>query len=139
MLEKFRRQNPDHVDALASLGYVAIEHGRLEEAEAPLNARSVFSRITCPCFYDYARLALKRRDYEEAAARLQRVVLKDRRTRQAHYQLFLAYSRLKQPEKRRLNLAEFKRLKLLRKVRQNVISREAAHTAMLGQSQMQGV
>src|SRR5205807_8164693 len=36
ILEKFIAAHPDHVDALSSLGYVAIEQGRLDDAKARL-------------------------------------------------------------------------------------------------------
>jgi Flp pilus assembly protein TadD len=65
--------------------------------------------------YDYARLAMKERNYAEAATRLQQVVLKNPTHTSAHYQLFLAYTRLKQTEKAQAELAEFKRLDALEK------------------------
>src|SRR5260370_7100041 len=34
--ERFLSGHPDHVDALASLGYLAIEQGRFNDAEGPL-------------------------------------------------------------------------------------------------------
>jgi tetratricopeptide (TPR) repeat protein len=115
LIEKFLLKQPDNIDALASLGYVAIEQGRLEDAEAPLKRALALDPANVPVLYDYARLALKRREYEEAAARLSRVIEKNPTHTQAHYQLFLAYSRLKQPEKAQVELAEFKRLEALEK------------------------
>ena len=64
---------------------------------------------------DNARLAIKRRNNAEAAARLERVVAKNPTHTAAHYQLFLMYSRLKQPEKAEAELKEFKRLDALEK------------------------
>src|SRR5262249_2763646 len=62
-LEKFVSAHPDNAEALASLGYVAIEQGRLEDAEAPLKKALAVDSKNVPAMYDYARLALKRRDY----------------------------------------------------------------------------
>jgi tetratricopeptide (TPR) repeat protein len=115
ILEKFLATHPDHVDALSSLGYVAIEQGRLDDAEAPLMHALQISPEEIPVLYDYARLALKRREYAEAVRRLEKVVNKLPTLTQAHYQLFLAYSRLKQADKAQIELAEFKRLEALEK------------------------
>jgi rhomboid protease GluP len=114
-LERFLVKHPVHVDALASLGYVSIEQGRLDEAEAPLKRALSLDPDDVPVLYDYARLAFKRRDYQEAAVRLQKVVAKNPAQTQAHYQLFLTYSRLKQTEKAQAELLEFKRLESLEK------------------------
>ena len=73
-LESFLAKHPDHVDALASLGYVAIEQGRLEDAETPLKRALALDSNNVPVLYDYARLAVKRRDYAEAVTRLQREI-----------------------------------------------------------------
>ena len=132
MLEQFIAKDPNHVDALASLGYVAIEQGRLDAAEAPLKRALQLAPDEVPVLYDYARLAIKRRDYAEAAARLQRVIEKYPALTQAHYQLFLAYTRLKQPEKAQTELAEFKRLEALEKqVQQERIVDEKLRTQQM--------
>ncbi|MGB9180552.1 MAG: tetratricopeptide repeat protein, partial [Pyrinomonadaceae bacterium] len=99
----------------ASLAYVSIEQGLLEDAEAPLKHALQLEPDEVPVLYDYARLAVKRRDYAEAVARLSRVVEKFPTLTQAHYQLFLAYTRLKQTDKAQVELAEFKRLEALEK------------------------
>jgi len=114
-LEKFLTRNPDNVDALASLGYVAIEQGRFEEAEAPLRHALNLDPNNVPVLYDYARLALKERNFAEAALRLQQVVVRSPAHTAAHYQLFLAYTRLKQTEQAQQELTEFKRLDALEK------------------------
>ena len=140
-LEKFVAKHPDHVEALASLGFVNIETGRFEEAEAPLNRGLRLDPKNVPVLYDYARLAVKRRDYTEAVTRLRRIIDIYPAHTQAHYQLFLAYSRLKQTEKAQIELAEFKRLEALeRQVKQERIQDEKLRTQqMLGQSPSEGL
>lgn len=136
LLERFLTQQPNHIDALASLGYVSIEQGRLDEAEAPLSRALKLDPQNVPVLYDYARLAIKRRDYAEAAIRLQRVISMAPANAQAHYQMFLAYSRLKQTDKAQTELAEFKRLEALEKqVKQERNLDERLRTQqMLGQT-----
>jgi len=134
-LESFLAKHSDHVDALASLGYVAIEQGRLEDAEAPLKRALSFDPNNVPVLYDYARLAVKRRDYNEAVIRLQRVIERQPAHTQAFYQLFLAYTRLKQTDKAQTMLAEFKRLEALDKQSQQerIMDDKLRTQQMLGQ------
>lgn len=134
-LEKFLLKNPDHVDALGSLGYVAIEQGRLEDADGPLRRALSLDPRNSAVLYDYARLAVKRRDYPEAVVRLQRVIEKNPAMAQAQYQLFLAYTRLKQPEQAQSALAEFKRLDLLEKqtTQERILDEKLRTQQMLGQ------
>ena len=103
------------MDALASLGYIAIEQGRLDDAEAPLKRAIALDPKNAAVLYDYARIPVKRRDYAEAVARLRRVVEENPAHTQAFYQLFLSYTRLKEKEKADAALAEFKRLEALEK------------------------
>jgi tetratricopeptide (TPR) repeat protein len=129
LLERFLERQPDFIDALASLGYVAIEQGRLDDAEAPLKRALSLEPGNVPVLFDYARLAVKRRQYEEAVNRLRRVIEKNPTHTQAHYQLFLAYSRLKQAAPAAEQLAEFKRLQELEKqVTQERITDEKLRT-----------
>jgi len=136
ILEKFVGTHPDHVDALSSLGYVAIEQGRLDDAEIPLKHALQLAPDEIPVLYDYARLALKRRDYPEAVARLEKVISKLPTLTQAHYQLFLAYTRLKQTDKAQAELAEFKRLEALEKQveRERNLDEKLRTQQILGQS-----
>ena len=137
LLESFLAKNPKHVDALASLGYVLIEQGRLEDAETPLKIALELQPENVPVLYDYARLALKRRDFTEAAARLQRVIQRNPTHTQAHYQLFLVFSRMKQPEKAQSELAEFKRLETLEKQvkQERILDEKLRAQQMIGQGQ----
>jgi len=135
-LEKFVAKHPDHVEALASLGFVNIETGRLDDAEVPLNRGFSLDPKNVPVLYDYARLAVKRRNYAEAVTRLRRLINIYPAHTQAHYQLFLAYSRLKQTGEAQIELAEFKRLEALEKqVKEERIQDDKLRTQqMLGQS-----
>ncbi len=115
---------------------MAIEQGRLDEAEAPLQHALKLSPDEVPVLYDYARLALKRRDYPEAVARLEKVISKLPTLTQAHYQLFLAYSRLKQADKAQTELAEFKRLEALEKQveKERIIDEKLRTQQLMGQN-----
>ncbi len=114
-LESFLTKNPKHADTLASLGFVAIEQGRLEDAETVLSRALELAPNDIAILYDFARVAFKRRDYEGAVVRLKRALEKQPGLTEAHYQLFLAYTRLKQTDNAQKELAEFKRLEALRK------------------------
>jgi tetratricopeptide (TPR) repeat protein len=113
-----------------------MEQGRLDAAEAPLKHALELSPEDVPVLYDYARLALKRRDYPLAVARLEKVITKLPTLTQAHYQLFLAYSRLKQTEKAKAELAEFKRLEALEKQveKERILDEQLRTQQMLGLS-----
>jgi len=115
LLEKFIVENPKHVDALASLGYIALEQGRLTDAETILKKVLALDAENTPVLYDFARLAIKQRYYAEGARRLEKVINKDKLHTQAYYQLFLAYSRLKLTDKAQQALGDFKRLEALEK------------------------
>jgi tetratricopeptide (TPR) repeat protein len=134
-LEHFLAAHPDHVDALASLGFIATEQGRLDDAEVPLRRALQLDPKNLPALYDYARVAVKRRDYAEAVARLERVVAAYPGYTQAYYQLFLAYGRLKQTEKAQAALAEFKRLDALEKqtTQERILDDKLRTQQMLGQ------
>ncbi|MFN2517278.1 MAG: tetratricopeptide repeat protein, partial [Pyrinomonadaceae bacterium] len=135
-LENFLSKHPDHVDALASLGFISIEQGRVDEAEALLGRALSIHPNDVVVLYDYARVALKRRDYAEAAKRLAQVIAKHPAYTQAYYQLFLAYTRLKQPDKAQAALVEFKRLDALEKQtnQERIMDDKLRTQQMLGQS-----
>ena len=115
LLDKFLKQHPDHVDTLANLGFLSVEQGRIDEAEVYLRRVLELEPSNEMALYDYARVAIRRRDYSEAVGRLLQVVARDKANTQAHYQLFLAYSRLKELDKAQVELSEFKRLQTMDK------------------------
>ena len=63
-----------------------------------------------PSYHDLGRLLVKLRRYDEAVPLLQRGVELNAKDPGVHYQLFLAYSRLKKKDEADRELAEFKRL-----------------------------
>lgn len=132
-------REPRHLDALASLGYVAIEQGRLDDADTTLREALRLDPKNAPVLYDYARLAVKRRDYPEAVKRLEAVLALQPTHTQSYYQLFIAYSRLKDRTKAQTALSEFKRLEALEKqVREERNRDENARTQqMLGRRSAQ--
>jgi hypothetical protein len=69
-------------------------------------------------------------------ARLEKVIGKLPTLTQAHYQLFLAYSRLKQADKAQLELAEFKRLEALEKQveKERIIDEKLRTQQLMGQN-----
>ncbi|MGI9068843.1 MAG: tetratricopeptide repeat protein [Pyrinomonadaceae bacterium] len=112
-LERVDAKDSNYADALAGLGHIAIERNRLAEAEALLTPALALAPDNVLALYDYARLAVKRRDYAEAVKRLEQVIAKFPTHAKAHYQLMLAYRQLGQADKAQAALAEFKRLKAL--------------------------
>ena len=135
-LENFLSKHPEHVDTLASLGFISIEQGRVDEAEALLERALRINPNEVVVLYDYARVALKRRDYAEAAKRLAQVIAKHPAYTQAYYQLFLAYTRLKQADKAQAALVEFKRLDALEKQtnQERIMDDKVRTQQMLGQT-----
>ncbi len=115
LLQKVVAKNPENSEALASLGYVLLEMGNYAEAEKVLQKAIALDGANVGALYDYSRLDIKRRNYASAVKYLERVTQLDRINPQAYYQLFLAYSRLKQTDKANTALAEFKRLDALEK------------------------
>src|SRR6185436_7833310 len=63
-----------------------------------------------PPYHDLGRLLVKLKRYGEAVPLLQKGVSLNAKDPGVHYQLFLAYSRLKRKDEADRELAEFKRL-----------------------------
>ncbi|HNQ14318.1 MAG TPA: tetratricopeptide repeat protein [Pyrinomonadaceae bacterium] len=136
LLERFLIKNPNSVEALAAIGYVSIEQGRFEDAEVALKKAITLDGGDIASLFDYARLAVKQKNYAEAVARLEKVVALNRVNPQVHYQLFLAYSRLKLTDKANTALAEFKRLDALEKqaTQERIMDEKLRAQKLLGQS-----
>jgi tetratricopeptide (TPR) repeat protein len=135
LLEKFVAKNPQNVEGLTSLGYVALEQGRFPDAETALKKVLALDANNAQALFDYARLAIKQRDYQGAVGRLEKVISVNKFNPQAFYQLFLAYSRLKQTDRANEALAEFKRLDALEKQAQQerIFDERARAQKLLGQ------
>ena len=101
---------PDNPDVLSNLGYIASQRGENVEAERLLRRAIQLDPKRFPSYHDLGRLLVKLRRYEEALPLLNRGVELNSKDPGVHYQLFLAYSRLKKKDEAERELAEFKRL-----------------------------
>jgi len=104
---------PEHIEALANLGYIAVEQGRFPEAETHLQNALALSPNHAEARFDLGRCYGKQRRYEPAIREMLRVVQLSPEHAQAHYQLFLFYSRTKQEAKAQAELATFKKIEEL--------------------------
>ncbi|HMF58231.1 MAG TPA: tetratricopeptide repeat protein [Pyrinomonadaceae bacterium] len=117
-LRKTLAIEPDNVDALAQLGFILGEHAHYEEAEQLLQrAMRLSNNRHFVAIYDMGRLLVKTQRYEEAIPILLRGTMLNTRFPGIHYQLFLAYSRLKRRAEASQELEIFKRLDEERKRR----------------------
>jgi Flp pilus assembly protein TadD len=101
---------PDNADVLANLGYIASQRGENAEAESLLRRAIELNPNGFPPYHDLGRLLVKLKRYDEALPLLRKAVSLNAVDPGVHYQLFLAYSRLKKQEEADKELAEFKRL-----------------------------
>ena len=108
--EKVLKIKPDHPDVLASMGYIALERGDLVKAEQILRQTIKLDAKNFPAFYDLGRLLNRQKKFVEAVPILEKGASLKTDDPGVRYQLFLAYSRLKQKEKADVAFAEFKRL-----------------------------
>ena len=105
-LRKSLALQSDNTDALAQLGFVLSERSANSEAEAvlrhaiALNARHFYAN------YNLGRLLVRMKRYDAAIPILRNAEAIRPRDPAPHYQLFIAYSRLKQsgPAERELGL-----------------------------------
>ena len=112
-VEAFRaalKLEPDNPDVLSNLGYIASQRGENAEAETLLRRAIALDPNGFPSYHDLGRLLVKLKRYDEALPLLRRGVELNPKDPGVHYQLFLAYSRLKKTEDANKELAEFKRL-----------------------------
>jgi Flp pilus assembly protein TadD len=109
----------DNVDALAQLGFVVGERGRDAEAERILRRALALDAKHFFASYDLGRLLVRARRYEEAITILRGAVTLRERDPGVHYQLFIAYSRLKRAADAERELALFRKLDEERKARRN--------------------
>jgi Flp pilus assembly protein TadD len=99
----------------ANLGYIAIQRGRDAEAEQLLRRAIGLDAKLFPPRYDLGRLLFRLKKYEEAVEALRAAAALNEKDPGVHYQLFLAYSRLRRKTDAERELAEFKRLEEARK------------------------
>ena len=108
--DKVLKVQPNNPDVLASIGYIALERGELVKAEQILRQTIKLDAKNYPAFYDLGRLLNRQKKFAEAVPVLERGAALKADDPGVRYQLFIAYSRLRQKEKADLAFAEFKRL-----------------------------
>jgi predicted Zn-dependent protease len=86
------------------------ERGQTGEAERLLRRALALDPDNYPATYDLGRLLVRLARYDEALSILERGTHLSEKDPGVHYQLFLAYSRLKRKEDANRELAAFKRL-----------------------------
>jgi tetratricopeptide (TPR) repeat protein len=104
------RLQPDNPDALGNLGYIASQRGEHEEAERLLRRAIALAPDGFPAYHDLGRLLVKLKKYDEAVGILRRGSELYKKDPGVHYQLFLAYSRLRRKPEAEQELAAFKQL-----------------------------
>ena len=109
---------PNNGPAYANLGFLAAERGSPEEAERLLRRSLALDAESYPATYDLGRLLVRLRRYDEALPILEHGSTLNQDDPGVHYQLFIAYSRLKRKPDADRELARFKQLEELRKQRE---------------------
>jgi tetratricopeptide (TPR) repeat protein len=117
-LKSFQRSielQPDNAAAYANLGFLNAERGQHAEAERQLRRALALDPENYPATYDLGRLLVRLARYDEALPLLERGAKLSQKDPGTHYQLFLAYSRLKRKADADRELVIFKRLEEERK------------------------
>jgi Flp pilus assembly protein TadD len=102
--------SPNNPEILANLAFIANQRGDIVKAEKMLRDVLRLDPKNFPAHYDLGRLLIKQKEYAEALLILERGAELNKNDPGIRYQLFIAYSRLKQNAKADSALAEFKRL-----------------------------
>ncbi|MDH3494788.1 MAG: tetratricopeptide repeat protein, partial [Acidobacteriota bacterium] len=108
--EKADKLSPDNADVLANLGFLAFQRGEIEKAEKILRRTLELDPDNFTALYDLGRLLVREKRVNEALPILLRGTEIGKNDPGIFYQLFIAYSRLKQKAKADTAFAEFKRL-----------------------------
>lgn len=114
-LRKSFALRPDNVDTLAQLGFIVGERDRQLEAEKLLRRAIVINDKHFYANYDLGRILVKLKRYEEALAVLKHAATLKARNPGVHYQMFIAFSRLRLKDEAERELAIFKQLEADRK------------------------
>ena len=96
--------------SVANLGYIASQRGQNQQAEQLLRRAIALDPNGFPAHHDLGRLLVKLKKYEEAVPVLRRGAELNKKDPGVHYQLFLAYSRLRRKAEADDELARFKQL-----------------------------
>jgi len=108
--DKVLKMSPNNADALSNLGFLLSERGQFENAEIFLRRAIKQDAKIFTAHYELGRLLLREKRLDEAVIMLERGAGLNKQDPGVRYQLFIAYSRLKQKDKADANFAEFKRL-----------------------------
>lgn len=108
--EKALTISPNNPEVLSNLGFIANERGDAVRAEKILREVLRLDAKNFSAHYDLGRLLIKQKKLDEAVTVLTRGAALNKTDPGLRYQLFIAYSRLKQKAKADQMLAEFKRL-----------------------------
>ena len=110
-LKRSLEMQPQNYDALAHLGFIAVERDSPELAEKLL--RQVIAAVSnhFPAHYDLGRLFVRVKRFEAALPLLQRGAELSPNDPGVHYQLFIAYSRLKRKDEADKELKLFRSLR----------------------------
>ena len=108
--DKVLKIQPNNSDVLASIGYIALERGDLIKAEQILRQAVKLDIKNVAAYYDLGRMLNRQKKFGESVTILETAAALSKDDPGIRYQLFIAYSRLKQKEKADAAFADFKRL-----------------------------
>jgi superkiller protein 3 len=130
------QSDPKHVKALDSLGFILLEQGDAAGAQSQLEKAVGIDPYDLDVLFDLARTYARAKLTDQAIQAFEHVLLLSPENTQAHYQLFLLYSRTKRNEDANRELAEFQRLQELEKmVRREEAALSKARRAQAGSVQ----
>ena len=115
-LQKSLSLQPNSADSLALSGAINLDRANLAEAERLLRRALTFNQQHFNAQYDLGRLLVKTNRYAEALPLLQRAAEIHPNSVEAHYQLYLALSRLKRKTDADHELEIYKQLREKEKV-----------------------
>ena len=128
-IERALQQNPNELEAHYFKGVIARQRGDLRGAMKEMelvvlaNPQHVLAQV------EFGTLAMQMGDLERARQAFEQAVLLSPEVAENHYQLALAYSRLGQPDKARVQMAEFQKLKQASDLRRTNSSTAGDHPA----------
>jgi tetratricopeptide (TPR) repeat protein len=108
--------DPNHVRAMAGVGFILLEQGDLQSAQKVLEQAVAKDPENVDAVFDLARTYAREKQSEQAMHYFEWALQLSPDNTQAHYQLFLLYTRNKLPEKAKNELEVFHRLEDLDKM-----------------------
>jgi tetratricopeptide (TPR) repeat protein len=110
LLKKTLSLKPDYVEAIALTGALLLDRNELDEAEFFFRQAVKINANQFNANHDLGRLLVKKQNFSEALPFLKRAGDIIPENAEVHYQLYLVYLRLKQPENADRELALYKKL-----------------------------